>query len=179
MSKRIPIILGFVLATLACGSKATVVNTWFSFDNYSFNIEIGEGAPELDLSPSLRVMPKADEFKGSLKLIMRYPKAEERLEVMVVDIFSERKPKVELPRIKVKVTYLLLDELIEDHSFDAPVLAEADWKRYATYSLKSGQEKTLKIAGAANHKLVVIRSEIYDEKGEELLSRYLHGFELE
>lgn len=181
MSKRSLRVLGFslIFAATACGKDATVVNTWFSFDNYSFNIEIGEDAPELELSPSLRVMPKEDEFKGTLKLILRYPLPEERLDVMVVDIFSKRKPKVELPRIKVKVAYLVLDELIEDHSFDEPVLAEAAWRSYATYALKSGQEKTLKIRGAANHRLVVIRSEIYDEKGEELLSRYLHGFELE
>jgi hypothetical protein len=181
MIKPIPLILGavLILATTACGRQATVVNTWFSIDDYSFNIEIGEGAPELELSPTLRVMPKADEFKGALKLILRYPKAEERLDVMVVDIFSKNKPKVELPKTKVKVSYLMLDDLLENHDFDAPEIAEGKWKKLGTYNLKPGQEKTLKIPGAASHKLVIIRSEIYDAAGEELLSRYLHGFEVE
>jgi hypothetical protein len=181
MSKGILRVLGvsLIFTAAACGRDAAVTNTWFSFDNYSFNIEVGEDAPELELSPSLRVMPKSDEFKGTLKLTLRYPLPEERLDVMVVDVFSERKPKVKLPKIKVKVYYLLLDELIEDHSFEEPVLAEAAWKSYGTYALKSGQERNLKIAGAANHRLVVIRSDIYDEAGEELLLRYLHGFEVE
>jgi len=181
MRTRIPVALISVLmlAATACGKEAVVVNTWTSVEGYSFNIEIGEQAPELDLSPSLRVMSKSDKFKGTLKLVMRYPKAEERLDVMVVDIFSKRKPKVGLPKIKVKVACLLLDELIEDHNFDAPQVAEGDWKRLGTYTLKPGQEKTLKVKGAANHKLVVIRSEIYDADGKTLLVRYLHGFELE
>lgn len=182
MTKRILLTLvslllaGFVTA---CTAKRMVVDTWFSLADYSINIEADSASTRVELSPTLRITPKDTSFQGALKLVLRYPTAKERVDLALISIFSKNEPEAKLPDVKIDVGVLLLDTLIEDKSFDNPLIKEGAWSSGWRYSMKPGQEKLLTVDVPASAKLVVVRSEIYAKDGKTLLAKYLHGFEIE
>lgn len=180
MRKRFLILAGIALAVsvTACAARRAVVNTWFSVSDYSINIEADSASTRVKLSPTLRVFPKDSTFKGALRLVLRYPTAKERVDLALVSIFSKNEPEAKLPDVKVDVGVLLLDTLIEDKSFDNPLIKEGSWSSGWRYAMKPGQEKLLTVDVPLAAKLVVVRSEIYSEDGKTLLVKYLHGFEI-
>lgn len=174
------LILYLSITVTACGAKQGIITeTWFTFDNYSIEIDAGDDETRVSVLPSLWILFEDSVFKGDMKLVLHYPSTEERIDLAVISIFSPNQPRADLPQVKVKTSYMILDELVEEQTLDNPVFAEGEWTKLGEYKLKPGGEEKVKIPGAAGHKLVVIRSEIYDKDGEELLSRYLHGFEIE
>jgi len=173
------------LTTTACGQKAVVTETWFSVDDYSLEINSDDQGTKISATPSLWVNPADSTFKSSLELVIHYPSADERLDIGLISIFSSQKPEVDLPDIKVELSYMFLSERPETDSdedgeaVENPLENEDNWKNIGTYSLKPGKEKKIKIAGAASHRIVMIRSMIYVDGEEEPVVKYTHGFELE
>lgn len=168
-----------IVFVVGCGKERKIVNTWFTLDNYAISINADSISTNINVSPSVRIAADDTVFKGSLKLTLRYPKADERADIGFISLFSSAETKVKLPKAKFDVSYLLLDTLIEDKSFTNPLIEKGAWAGGWLYTLKPGQEVKLKIEIPSHAKLVTVRTQIYAEDGKTLLSRYLHGFEIE
>lgn len=175
--KKIFISLAIIFSA-ACAKESKVADTWLSLDNYSIDINADSTTTEVRVPPSVRVTADDTLFKGTLKLTLRYPKADERADLGLISIFSQTETQVDLPKAKFDVSYLLLDTLIEDKGFDNPLIEKGAWAGGWLYTLNPGQEVKLKIEGAGRAKLVVVRTKILAEDGKTLLASYLHGFEI-
>lgn len=166
------------LIILGCaGRQGTVLKTWTSLDDYAISISTDQGNVEMTVTPSVRVETIDDVFYKHLNLNIRYPDADERIDVGIISIFSSDEPRVELLPIRVEVDYILLDEATASDEFDDP--SPRDWKTEGSYRMNPGDDRKLKIRNAAGRRMVVVRSQLYNARDGELLTRYLHGFEIE